>query len=130
MPPSLYLSGAPCLFLFCQWSHSSPSKHQGVPLTSRAHFVSCSCVTSATSCTRYLRVINLLWWLKISAGVEPDVLCFAAATRCCCRRLDWAAAISFLETTLREGFLPTSSTLEVRRASKQQARGKRFMIVV
>lgn len=49
----------------------------------------------------------------MAADVEPDVLCFAAATRCCCRRLDWAAAISFLETTLREGFLPTSSTLEV-----------------
>eukprot|EP00903_Cladosiphon_okamuranus_P008706 g8340.t1 len=47
-----------------------------------------------------------------TAGGEPDVLCFAAATRCCCRRLDWAGAISFLETTLREGFLPTSSTFE------------------
>ncbi|CAM9219017.1 unnamed protein product, partial [Scytosiphon promiscuus] len=48
----------------------------------------------------------------IAAGVEPDVLCFAAATRCCCRRLDWAAAISFIERTLREGLLPTSRTFE------------------
>ncbi|CAM9535650.1 unnamed protein product, partial [Ectocarpus fasciculatus] len=48
----------------------------------------------------------------IAAGVEPDVLCYAAATRCCCRRLDWAGAISFVETTLREGLLPTGKTFE------------------
>lgn len=62
----------------------------------------------------------------MAAGVEPDVLCFAAATRCCCRRLDWAAAISFLETTLREGYLPTSSTLEVGERKARKAGGYFF----
>lgn len=46
--------------------------------------------------------------------MEPDVLCFAAATRCCCKRGDWESAVTVLEATIRKGLLPASRTVQAR----------------
>ena len=62
--------------------------------------------------TSRLRGITSLF--QVACGVEPDVLCFAAATRCCCKRGDWESAISVLEATLRKGLLPASRTIQVK----------------
>lgn len=50
---------------------------------------------------------------QVERGVEPDVLCYAAATRCCGITGDWATAVRLLETALRRGLFPNRKTIQV-----------------
>lgn len=51
---------------------------------------------------------------QLANGVEPDVLCFASATRCSRVAGDWDTAIRLVTTALQKGLLPNSRTFEAR----------------
>lgn len=61
-------------------------------------------------------IVLVLVLAQVASGVEPDVLCFAAATRCSRVKGDWATTVRLVETALRKGLLPNSETFQVRRS--------------
>ncbi|CAM9656050.1 unnamed protein product, partial [Choristocarpus tenellus] len=48
----------------------------------------------------------------VSLGIEPDVLCYAVAARCCRYVGNWKRALQLLDTTLHNGLLPNRWTFQ------------------